>query len=174
MKSNRTASRRQKADPRKDRADVGSARPVRAASIESNGQINIPPSLSGLHDPELGSSAGRFAASAAVLELLYRALGQVSATTHPRTFKLLQAGDRKLARKVIEEACEVTVEAVKHDADGVVRESADLLYHLVVLWRRFGVEPIEIWREMQTRADTLGIAEKLPKPSKSTPINSSQ
>jgi phosphoribosyl-ATP pyrophosphohydrolase len=98
-----------------------------------------------------------------VLEHLYRALGQVSDTTHPRTFKLLQSGDRKLARKVIEEACEVTVEAVKRHTDGVVRESADLLYHLVVLWRRIGIEPIEVWQEMQTRADTLGIAEKLPK-----------
>jgi len=44
-----------------------------------------------------------------------------------------------------------------------VRESADLLYHIVVLWRRIGIEPIEIWREMQIRADTFGIAEKLPK-----------
>jgi len=49
------------------------------------------------------------------------------------------------------------------NADGVVRESADLLYHIVVLWRRIGIEPIEIWREMQIRADTFGIAEKLPK-----------
>jgi phosphoribosyl-ATP pyrophosphohydrolase len=47
----------------------------------------------------------------------------------------------------------------------VIRESADLLYHLVVLWCRIGIEPIEIWREMQSRADTLGIAEKLPKTS---------
>jgi phosphoribosyl-ATP pyrophosphohydrolase len=44
-----------------------------------------------------------------------------------------------------------------------VRESADLLYHLVVLWFHMGIEPIEVWQEMQTRADTLGIAEKLPK-----------
>jgi phosphoribosyl-ATP pyrophosphohydrolase len=65
---------------------------------------------------------------------------------------------------VIEEACEVTVEAVKRDADGVVRESADLLYHLVVLWFHMGIEPIEVWEEMRSRADTLGIAEKLPKP----------
>jgi phosphoribosyl-ATP pyrophosphohydrolase len=109
------------------------------------------------------TSSRQSAASALVLEQLYGALGQVTAVAHPRTFKLLQSGDRKLARKVIEEACEVTVEAVKRDADGVVRESADLLYHLVVLWCRVGIEPIEIWREMQIRADTLGIAEKLPK-----------
>jgi phosphoribosyl-ATP pyrophosphohydrolase len=45
----------------------------------------------------------------------------------------------------------------------VVRESADLLYHLIVLWFHIGIEPIEIWEEMQTRADALGIAETLPK-----------
>jgi phosphoribosyl-ATP pyrophosphohydrolase len=101
--------------------------------------------------------------SAAVLEQLADALADVTAVTHPRTFKLLQSGRRKLARKVIEEACEVTVEAVKRDSGGVVRESADLLYHLIVLWFHIGIEPTEIWREMQMRADALGIAEKLPK-----------
>jgi phosphoribosyl-ATP pyrophosphohydrolase len=101
--------------------------------------------------------------NATVLEHLAAALGAVTATTHPRTYKLLQSGRRKLARKVIEEACEVTVEAVRRHSAGVVRESADLLYHLIVLWFHMGVQPIEIWQEMQARADALGIAEKLPK-----------
>ena len=101
----------------------------------------------------------------AVLEDLAGALGHVTAASHPRTFKLLQSGRHKLARKLIEEACEVTVEAVKRDAHGMVRESADLLYHLVVLWFHAGIEPTEIWHEMQARADALGIAEKLPKPA---------
>ena len=46
---------------------------------------------------------------------------------------------------------------------GVVRESADLVYHLVVLWHDCGVTPDEVWTEMHRRADKLGIAEKLPK-----------
>jgi phosphoribosyl-ATP pyrophosphohydrolase len=104
-------------------------------------------------------------ARAAVLDELRSALNSVTANNHPRTFKLLQCGRRKLARKLIEEACEVTVEAVKHEVDGVVRESADLLYHLVVLWFHIGVEPAEVWQEMQSRADALGIAEKRPKPT---------
>jgi phosphoribosyl-ATP pyrophosphohydrolase len=169
MKDTRSTIRRRKIDPRNDSADDGSALSARAANGEQNGRINIPASLSGFGHAALGTSSRPSAASALVLDELYGALGQVTAVAHPRTFKLLQSGDRKLARKVIEEACEVTVEAVKHDADGVVRESADLLYHIVVLWRRIGIEPIEIWREMQTRADTFGIAEKLPKP-----INSSR
>jgi phosphoribosyl-ATP pyrophosphohydrolase len=104
-------------------------------------------------------------ASAAVLEDLSRSLGRVTGSAHPRTFKLLQSGRRKLARKVIEEACEVTVEAVKRDVDGVVRESADLLYHLIVLWFQMDILPDAVWHEMQRRADALGIAEKLPKAS---------
>jgi phosphoribosyl-ATP pyrophosphohydrolase len=102
-------------------------------------------------------------ANAAVLEELYGALGRVTAAAHPRTFKLLRSGRRRIARKLIEEACEVTVEVVKREPRGIVSESADLLYQLVVLWFRSGIEPIEIWREMHTRARTLGIAEKLPK-----------
>lgn len=105
------------------------------------------------------------AASTAVLEQLRVALDHVTADNHPRTFKLLQSGRRKLARKVIEEACEVTVEAVKRDSGGVVRESADLLYHLMILWFQIGVEPAQIWHEMQSRAEAFGIAEKLPKAS---------
>ena len=175
MKVIRTANRRGKIYPRNKPADADHVLLVRTANGALNGQINIPSSLSGVEDSDLRSSTGQSAASAVVLEHLYHALGQVTAMAHPRTFKLLQSGNRKLARKVIEEACEVTVEAVKQHAEGVVGESADLLYHLVVLWRRFGIEPLEIWQEMQTRADTLGIAEKLPKTSgaKAGPINSS-
>jgi phosphoribosyl-ATP pyrophosphohydrolase len=171
MKVTRTANRRNKIDSVRDVADAGNALPVRTTNGTVNGRINVPPLRPGFN--ESGYSSERSVPSAVVLEQLYGALGQVTAVTHPRTFKLLQSGDRKLARKVIEEACEVTVEAVKRQADGMVRESADLLYHLVVLWRRFGIEPIEIWREMQTRADMLGIAEKLPKTPKPAPFNSS-
>jgi phosphoribosyl-ATP pyrophosphohydrolase len=57
----------------------------------------------------------------------------------------------------------VALEAVKHHARGIVRESADLLYHLVALWYRAGIDPSDVWIEMRCRADTLGIAEKLPK-----------
>jgi phosphoribosyl-ATP pyrophosphohydrolase len=84
--------------------------------------------------------------SAAVLGQLFGALDQVTAASHPRTFKLLHSGRRKLARKLIVAACEVTVESVKRDADGSVRESADLLYHLVVLWFYLGIEPSDVWQ----------------------------
>jgi phosphoribosyl-ATP pyrophosphohydrolase len=97
------------------------------------------------------------------LDRLYQSLPEVTPQTHPRTARLLASSTRKTAQKVIEEAGEVALEAVKHHARGIVRESADLLYHLVALWHRTGIDPNDVWTEMRMRADTLGIAEKLPK-----------
>ncbi len=97
------------------------------------------------------------------LDRLYASLEWVTPENHPRTARLLGSGTRKVAQKVIEEAGEVALEAVKHNSRGVLRESADLLYHLAVLWRRAGIDPADIWAEMRRRADSLGIAEKLPK-----------
>jgi len=67
------------------------------------------------------------------------------------------------SQKLIEEAGETALEAVRHRSRSVVRESADLLYHLIVLWHECGITPDEVWAEMRSRADKLGIAEKLPK-----------
>ena len=97
------------------------------------------------------------------LDRLYRSLADVTPRNHPRTARLLASSTRKTAQKVIEEAGEVALEAVKHHTRGIVRESADLLYHLVALWHRAGIDPGEVWAEMRSRADTLGIAEKRPK-----------
>jgi phosphoribosyl-ATP pyrophosphohydrolase len=97
------------------------------------------------------------------VDRLYAALSAVAPSEHPRTARLLAASKRKVAQKVIEEAGEVALAAVKHNNNGIIRESADLLYHLVVLWRRAGIDSATIWAEMRRRADTLGIAEKLPK-----------
>jgi phosphoribosyl-ATP pyrophosphohydrolase len=80
-----------------------------------------------------------------------------------RTARLFQRGRAKMAKKLAEEAIEVAIDAVGGDADAVVRESADLLYNLAVLWAASGVRPADIWAEMERREDLLGIAEKLPK-----------
>ncbi len=97
------------------------------------------------------------------LERLYASLEAVTPDNHPRTARLLAASNRKVAQKVIEEAGEVALAAVKHNDRAIVRESADLLYHLAVLWRRTGIGPVDIWSEVRRRVDSLGIAEKLPK-----------
>ena len=80
-----------------------------------------------------------------------------------RTARLFQRGPSKMAKKLAEEAIEVVIDAVNGKADAVVRESADLLYNLTVLWAAAGVKPEDVWREMERREHLLGIAEKLPK-----------
>src|SRR5258707_5237240 len=68
-----------------------------------------------------------------------------------------------MAKKRAEEAIEVVIAAVNRNPDAVIRESADLLYNLTVLWASAGVQPEDVWREMERREDLLGIAEKMPK-----------
>jgi phosphoribosyl-ATP pyrophosphohydrolase len=80
-----------------------------------------------------------------------------------RTARLFQRGPSKMAKKLAEEAIEVVIDAVNGDSEAVIRESADLLYNLTVLWASAGVRPEDVWREMARREDMLGIAEKLPK-----------
>jgi phosphoribosyl-ATP pyrophosphohydrolase len=80
-----------------------------------------------------------------------------------RTARLFQRGPAKMAKKLAEEAIEVAIDAVSGDSSAVVRESADLLYNLTVLWAACGVRPDDVWREMEQRERLLGIAEKLPK-----------
>jgi phosphoribosyl-ATP pyrophosphohydrolase len=99
------------------------------------------------------------------IERLYQA---VLAARHldpgtSRTARLFQRGPAKMAKKVAEEAIEVAIDSVGGDAEAVVRESADLLYNLAVLWAAAGIRPAEVWQEMERREHLLGIAEKLPK-----------
>src|SRR5215208_300767 len=86
-----------------------------------------------------------------------------------RTAKLFQRGPSKMAKKLAEEAIEVVIDAVNGDGPAVVRESADLLYNLTVLWAAAGVRPADVWREMEKREHLLGIAEKMPKASPKMP-----
>jgi len=86
-----------------------------------------------------------------------------------RTARLFQHGTAKIAKKVAEEAIEVAIDAVSGNTQAVVRESADLIYNLTVLWAEAGVRPEDVWREMARREQLLGIAEKLPKSSSKLP-----
>ncbi len=80
-----------------------------------------------------------------------------------RTARLLRAGRAKMAKKLAEEAVEVVIDAMSGEREAVVRESADLLYNLVVLWVSAGIKPEEVWAEMKRRERLMGIAEKMPK-----------
>ena len=80
-----------------------------------------------------------------------------------RTARLLRAGRSKMAKKLAEEAIEVVIDAMHGDRYAVIKESADLLYNLVVLWIAAGIRPEDVWKEMDRRERLLGIAEKVPK-----------
>jgi phosphoribosyl-ATP pyrophosphohydrolase len=110
-------------------------------------------------------------AAAGEIERLFAALDQVTWTGNPRTARLLASGLRKQSQKIVEEAAEVALETVRMRTDAAVRESADLIYHLVVLWYECGIAPEQVWAEMRQRANAAGIAEKLPKrPGRATPL----
>jgi phosphoribosyl-ATP pyrophosphohydrolase len=83
--------------------------------------------------------------------------------TRSRTARLLQSGRGKMAKKLAEEAVEVVIDAMHGERGAVVKESADLIYHLVVLWVAAGLRPEDVWAEMARRERLLGIAEKMPK-----------
>ncbi len=83
--------------------------------------------------------------------------------TRSRTARLLRQGRAKMAKKLAEEAVEVVIDAMHGSRDAVVKESADLIYNLTVLWVSAGVAPKDVWKEMDRRERLFGIAEKLPK-----------
>ena len=64
--------------------------------------------------------------------------------TTSRTARLFQRGPAKMAKKLAEEAIEVVIDAVNGNTEAVVRESADLLYNLTVLWASAGVQPEDV------------------------------
>jgi phosphoribosyl-ATP pyrophosphohydrolase len=74
--------------------------------------------------------------------------------------KLMKKGTRRIAKKVGEEAVEVALAAVAQPKEKVVSESADLLFHLLMLWQAVGVEPKEVMEEFKRREGVSGIAEK--------------
>ena len=80
-----------------------------------------------------------------------------------RTAKLFRDGVQKMAKKLAEEAIEVGLDAVQRNREAVILESADLLYHLAVIWVESGIEPFEVANEIDRRERIYGIAEKLPK-----------
>ena len=74
--------------------------------------------------------------------------------------RLLARGAAKVAQKFGEEAVECLIEAVRGDHDAVIAESADVLYHLIVVWVSTGVAPEEVWAELMRREGVSGIVEK--------------
>lgn len=73
---------------------------------------------------------------------------------------LYAKGTAKIAQKVGEEAVETCIEALQGDPEKIKAESADLLFHLMVLWADQGITPDEVMAVLEAREGTSGIAEK--------------
>ena len=65
-----------------------------------------------------------------------------------------------LAKKVGEESIEVILEYLENNKDNIIKESADLLYHLCVMWISANVKPDDVWKELKKRKGRSGLDEK--------------
>lgn len=76
------------------------------------------------------------------------------------TARLYAKGVHKIAQKVGEEAVETVVAAVAETNERLARESADLLYHLLILWHAKQLPPADVWAELERRFGATGPAIK--------------
>jgi phosphoribosyl-ATP pyrophosphohydrolase len=97
-----------------------------------------------------------------ILDRLYATIvarrGADPATSY--TAKLMAQGTARIAQKLGEEAVETVIAAVTGEAPALAGESADLLYHLLVLWEDAGIAPADIWRALESRMGVSGLDEK--------------
>lgn len=101
--------------------------------------------------------ASRFSISdlAAIIDARAAAGGEVSYTR-----KLLDKGTDHCAKKLGEEAVETVIAAIENDRGHLVAESADLIFHLLVLLKSRGVALAEVEAELERRTQMSGLEEK--------------
>lgn len=73
---------------------------------------------------------------------------------------LFAKGNKKIAEKVGEEAIETVIAGIAEDDKALISESADLLFHLCVLWADRGVTPDDVMAELRNRMGISGLDEK--------------
>jgi phosphoribosyl-ATP pyrophosphohydrolase len=106
-------------------------------------------------------------AEAAILDRLWQVVEtrrQAGNGAMSHSARLLARGTAKVAQKLGEEAVECVIEAAIGNRAATVLESADLLYHLMVVWVDAGIRPEEVWAELARRQGISGIAEKASRP----------
>ena len=81
-------------------------------------------------------------------------------TSQSYTAKLLAAGVEKCAKKFGEEATETVIAAIQKDKAELAKESADVLYHLLVLWAASGITPDDVYAVHKSREGQSGLEEK--------------
>jgi len=76
------------------------------------------------------------------------------------TASLFDEGIGKMTRKIGEESTEIIIAALRETPQHVISESADLLYHLLILWAEQGIRPEDVMGELESRTGQTGIEEK--------------
>ncbi len=114
-------------------------------------------------------SANKSSADATVLERLFATVADRRDADPDTSYtaQLLAAGPARAAQKMGEEAVETVIAAAAGKRGQVISESADLLYHLIVLWASTGVVPSEVWAMLESREGKSGLAEKAARKGKS-------
>ena len=106
-------------------------------------------------------------ANAMILDQLWQTVEQrrlAGDVTTSHSARLMARGTAKVAQKFGEEAVECVIEATIGNRAATVLESADVLYHLMVVWVDAGIRPAEVWAELARRQGISGIAEKAARP----------
>jgi len=135
---------------------IKSAVPRRVTRAGALPSVSVPPPLN--------------APDARVLDRLWgTVLSRKNASpSESHSARLLARGTAKVAQKFGEEAVECLIEAVAGRRTPLIGESADVLYHLLVMWVDAGVRPEEVWAELARREGMSGIAEKASRPASGT------
>jgi phosphoribosyl-ATP pyrophosphohydrolase len=103
-----------------------------------------------------------------ILDRLYRVIQSRKngdpAKSH--TARLFARGRAKIAQKFGEESVEAVIEGAHGKRKALVLESADVVYHLLVMWAASGVKPTDVWKELSRREGRSGVAEKAARKKK--------
>ena len=130
-------------------------RPVKKA----NGKLKLEKAAG---RPEVAATARDEETPAAVLDRIWSVVvsrrGADPNVSH--SARLLSRGTAKIAQKFGEEAVECLIEATRGNRDALIAESADVLYHLIVMWVDGGIRPDDVWSELHRREGFSGIAER--------------
>ena len=132
--------------------------PAKPKKLPKRGKRAVAP----VREPELPPPPLAVAPAVVVLDRLWSVV-MSRRTADPaisHSARLLSRGRAKVAQKFGEEAIECLIEAVGGNRDAVIAESADVLYHLIVLWVASEIRPEEVWQELKRREGISGIAEK--------------
>ncbi|MBR0674125.1 phosphoribosyl-ATP diphosphatase [Neoroseomonas soli] len=142
--------------------------PANAPKTPATAKAKAPKTLRKAEKRLLASIAPSISgADAAILDRLWQVVEerrQARDTMISHSARLLARGTAKVAQKLGEEAVECVIEAAIGNRAATVLESADLLYHLMVVWVDAGIRPEEVWTELARRQGISGIAEKASRP----------